>query len=342
MEGHSRRYGRRTSAAANVQHRRRPWWCDAGRRRVARRRPRLNACTWRTSSSTQPILGHSVGSGRACSAPSGWLTSTQGSRRGWRCRRVQLLTVLPAGAGVTGWRRERLHLDIRGTQPRRTEVERLLALGATYAEVGHRQEPSLLLVDPEGNTFRLMEGGPEHPDAGSLMALRLDAADPDRELDFWSWLTGWMPVAVVERPSLQHPSGAGLFSSCSLKRRPKGPGRTGCISTSASRATKASTRPPAASPNAAVASSRSTGATCRGGPSRTRRATSSACCRRVTRADSRRRRRPSRRLCLRPLGHHRLGQPCASCPPSWRSPSSSRPAARPPTGLDECRARRTA
>jgi hypothetical protein len=48
--------------------------------------------------------------------------------------------------------KNRLHLDFRGDD-RDAEVERLLGLGATRADVGQGDETWVVLADPEGNEF---------------------------------------------------------------------------------------------------------------------------------------------------------------------------------------------
>ena len=48
--------------------------------------------------------------------------------------------------------KNRLHLDLRGDD-RDAEVERLLAHGATRADVGQGDETWVVLADPEGNEF---------------------------------------------------------------------------------------------------------------------------------------------------------------------------------------------
>ncbi len=48
--------------------------------------------------------------------------------------------------------KNRLHLDFR-PDDRDAEVERLLALGATRADVGQGDQPWIVLADPEGNEF---------------------------------------------------------------------------------------------------------------------------------------------------------------------------------------------
>ena len=101
-------------------------------------------------------------------------------------------------------------------------VERLLALGAGHADIGQGKVPWVVLADPEGNPFCVMEHRPEYVDAGPVAALPLDVADPGRERDFWSWLTGWVPVAGSGLVSLQHPSQRGPLLELVHESRPKG------------------------------------------------------------------------------------------------------------------------
>jgi len=48
---------------------------------------------------------------------------------------------------------QRLHLDLRGGEVQQSMVERLLALGASPADIGQGQVPWVVLADPEGNPF---------------------------------------------------------------------------------------------------------------------------------------------------------------------------------------------
>jgi hypothetical protein len=50
--------------------------------------------------------------------------------------------------------KNRLHIDVSPTdRTTAEEVERLLALGATHADVGQEDAPWVVLRDPEGNEF---------------------------------------------------------------------------------------------------------------------------------------------------------------------------------------------
>jgi hypothetical protein len=55
--------------------------------------------------------------------------------------------------------KNRLHIDVNATdRDQEAELERLLALGATHADVGQGDDVSwVVLVDPDGNEFCLLQ-----------------------------------------------------------------------------------------------------------------------------------------------------------------------------------------
>lgn len=120
---------------------------------------------------------------------------------------------------------QRLHLDLRGAADQHQVVERLLALGARRADIGQENVPWVVLADPEGNPFCVMEERAAYADPGPVAALPLDVADPVRERDFWSWLTGWVPVEGAGLLSLQHPSYRGPLLELCPESEPKGPAK---------------------------------------------------------------------------------------------------------------------
>ena len=61
--------------------------------------------------------------------------------------------------------KNRLHLDFRPDN-RDAEVERLLALGATRADVGQGEQSWTVLIDPEGNEFCVL-GSSRSPAPGT-------------------------------------------------------------------------------------------------------------------------------------------------------------------------------
>lgn len=109
----------------------------------------------------------------------------------------------------------RLHLDLLGGARQAEVVERLVGLGAVPLDIGQGDAPWVVLADPEGNPFCVMEERAAYTGTGPVAALPLDSADPDRDAEFWSWLTGWTDVPGVAPRSLRHPSGLGpLLELC--------------------------------------------------------------------------------------------------------------------------------
>ncbi len=94
----------------------------------------------------------------------------------------------------------RLHLDLVGGARQAQEVERLLGLGARHLDIGQRDVPWVVLADPEGNPCCVMEDRAAYVDTGPIAALPLDSADPDRDAEFWSWLTGWVDADGERTP----------------------------------------------------------------------------------------------------------------------------------------------
>ena len=102
-----------------------------------------------------------------------------------------------------------LHPDLLGGARQQDVVDRAVGLGAAPADIGQGEVPWVVLADPEGNAFCVMEQRDAYTGTGPLAALPLDSADPQRDRELWAWLTGWVPVPGVEPPSLRHPSGRG-------------------------------------------------------------------------------------------------------------------------------------
>ncbi len=119
----------------------------------------------------------------------------------------------------------RLHLDLLGGIHQAEEVERLVGLGAHHLDIGQRGVPWVVLADVEGNPLCVMEDRAAYVETGPIAALPLDASDPDRDAEFWSWLTGWTDVAGVAPRSLRHPSRRGFLLELCPEPAPKGPGK---------------------------------------------------------------------------------------------------------------------
>ncbi len=111
--------------------------------------------------------------------------------------------------------RQRVHLDLASAsvEEQRATVERLIALGATPADVGQPADaPYSVLADPEGNAFCVLDPRDEYQGTGSLAAVVLAAEDASALRDFYVAATGW--DLVRDEPgyvAFRDPRGTGPF-----------------------------------------------------------------------------------------------------------------------------------
>ncbi|HJT91563.1 MAG TPA: VOC family protein [Mycobacterium sp.] len=91
--------------------------------------------------------------------------------------------------------KNRLHFDLASTSPgHQVElVHRAQTLGAAPVNIGQGAVPWVVLADPEGNEFCVLEPREEYLACGSVAALVVDALDPPAVATFWSQATG-LPV----------------------------------------------------------------------------------------------------------------------------------------------------
>lgn len=90
--------------------------------------------------------------------------------------------------------RERIHLDLNSfsVDDQRATVERLLSIGATHADVGQAPDADfVVLADPEGNNFCVLDPRPQFSHLGSLAGYTLAAHDARALRDLWVTATGW-------------------------------------------------------------------------------------------------------------------------------------------------------
>ncbi|WP_162254254.1 VOC family protein [Nocardioides sp. Root151] len=116
----------------------------------------------------------------------------------------------------------RLHLDLAGGVRQGEEVDRLLGLGARHLDIGQGDEPWVVLADPEGNALCVLEDRAEYADSGPVASFVLHSADPDRDGEFWAWLTSWSEVTASAPRSLRHPSLKGPLLEFCAEPAPKG------------------------------------------------------------------------------------------------------------------------
>ena len=110
--------------------------------------------------------------------------------------------------------KNRVHIDLASTSAahQAAQVDRLLGLGATRADIGQGEVPWVVLADPEGNEFCVLDPRPVYAGTGPVAAVVADCADPVSLARFWSEAAGWI---VHERgeafASLRSPFGVGPY-----------------------------------------------------------------------------------------------------------------------------------
>ncbi len=98
----------------------------------------------------------------------------------------------------------RIHLDLL--------VRRARDLGATPADVGQGEVPWVVLADPEGNEFCVLEPRPVYRDTGPVAAVIVDCIDPQALTPFWAAAAGFAPHGWDGHLSqLRSPSGEGPY-----------------------------------------------------------------------------------------------------------------------------------
>jgi predicted enzyme related to lactoylglutathione lyase len=115
----------------------------------------------------------------------------------------------------------RLHLDLHGQGDQAATVERLLGLGASRLDIGQGDVPWVVLADPEGHAFCVMEERDAYRDTGPVAAIPILVGDPTRDAAFWSELSGWREYDGPAPMSLRHPSGRGLVLEFFSTAQPK-------------------------------------------------------------------------------------------------------------------------
>jgi predicted enzyme related to lactoylglutathione lyase len=94
--------------------------------------------------------------------------------------------------------KNRVHLDLRsGDRAEQAAlVERLTAAGARPADIGQgdAELPWVVLADPEGNEFCVLDPRGGYAATGPVAAVVVDAADPAALARFWAEAAGWPPA----------------------------------------------------------------------------------------------------------------------------------------------------
>jgi hypothetical protein len=109
--------------------------------------------------------------------------------------------------------KNRVHLDLASAslEDQAAIVARAQSLGARQVDLGQRGVPWIVLGDPEGNEFCVLEPRPEYSATGPVAAVVVDVADTIVQAAFWSEATG-LPVVnnTAEFASLRAGTGPWL------------------------------------------------------------------------------------------------------------------------------------
>jgi hypothetical protein len=106
--------------------------------------------------------------------------------------------------------KNRVHLDLASDslEHQARLVDQLVGTGATHVDIGQSGVPWIVLADPEGNEFCVLEPRERHVGRGPIAAIVMDAADPGAIARFWVAASGW-PIAAEHEwgVSLHNPRG---------------------------------------------------------------------------------------------------------------------------------------
>lgn len=121
----------------------------------------------------------------------------------------------------------RCHLDLAsGTAAEQADiVRRLEAAGARRVDVGQGDAPWVVLADPDGMPFCVLEPRAEYAAAGALAAVVLQAVDPPSLGRFWASATGWGVTGSDDGVALRPPgtdAGPALELVAAPGRKPAG------------------------------------------------------------------------------------------------------------------------
>jgi hypothetical protein len=109
--------------------------------------------------------------------------------------------------------KNRLHLDLRSSSldDQAAIVERARELGASLLDIGQGDVPWVVLADPEGNEFCVLEPRDEYANTGPVAAIVIDVADTSAEVVALAGTTG-LPIVnnTAEFASLSQESGPWL------------------------------------------------------------------------------------------------------------------------------------
>jgi predicted enzyme related to lactoylglutathione lyase len=122
------------------------------------------------------------------------------------------IVFVPVPEPKTG--KNRVHLDLasRSAADQAELVSRARDLGGGPVDIGQGDVPWVVMADPEGNEFCVLEPRDSYRDTGPVAAIVTDCADPAALARFWAGAAGW-PVTRSEEQfaGLRAPTGVGPY-----------------------------------------------------------------------------------------------------------------------------------
>lgn len=110
--------------------------------------------------------------------------------------------------------KNRIHLDLASgsAEHQAQQVEQACDLGARHIDIGQRDVPWVVLADPEGNEFCVLEPRERYGRTGRIAAVVIDAHAPLEQARFWAQATGLDLVDdSADYPALCAADGRGPF-----------------------------------------------------------------------------------------------------------------------------------
>ncbi len=89
--------------------------------------------------------------------------------------------------------KNRVHLDLasRDFDDRDAFTASLIARGATSCDIGQSDVPWIVLADPEGNEFCVLDPRDRYQTGGRLASIVIDSVDLQRQTELWEQISGW-------------------------------------------------------------------------------------------------------------------------------------------------------
>jgi predicted enzyme related to lactoylglutathione lyase len=111
-------------------------------------------------------------------------------------------------------RKNRVHLDLASTSAAHQAelVSRARDLGGSPLDIGQGDVPWVVMADPEGNEFCVLEPRDIYRDTGPVAAIVTDCGDPAALARFWVSASGWDVTRTEDQAAgLRSPAGVGPY-----------------------------------------------------------------------------------------------------------------------------------